>query len=232
MSDDPGNRAWDVEFDTSRPFFYENGYFLTAPADRIRKLIVHHEFFRRSVDVPGDIVECGVFKGASFARFLKFRGMYGQDDAKKAYGFDIFGTFPAPPGRQRERDGGLRDNFVKTAGAESIAPELLLKFLDATGSNANVEFVAGDVCVTVPRFLRERPDLRISFINLDVDYYEPTLTCLSAFWNHISPGGIVVIDDYNDFAGATEAVDEFVKDKSAVVESYLGDKCPYAVRKP
>ena len=43
-----------------------------------------------TMDVPGAIVECGVFKGTSLARFAMFRELFGNTFSKKIIGFDIF----------------------------------------------------------------------------------------------------------------------------------------------
>lgn len=44
---------------------YENGYYLTSTVDKISKFVTHLELFRKSSGLAGDIVECGVFRGAS-----------------------------------------------------------------------------------------------------------------------------------------------------------------------
>ena len=73
-------------------FLYENAFYLTAHKERIEKFISHYELFKLSKEVRGDIVECGVFKGASLSRFIKFRDIFKLD--KKIIGFDTFASFP------------------------------------------------------------------------------------------------------------------------------------------
>ena len=51
--------------------------------------------FKKSIEVPGDIVECGVFKGTSFLLFCKFLKIYDSNSIKKIVGFDTFGKFPS-----------------------------------------------------------------------------------------------------------------------------------------
>ena len=65
-----------VDIDFSKAFEYENGFYLTAPVDRISKFATHLELFRRVSGLAGDIVECGVFKGASLSRLIKFRALF------------------------------------------------------------------------------------------------------------------------------------------------------------
>ena len=40
-----------------------NDLMMSADVERLRKVLAREELFRMTLDVPGDIVECGVFKG-------------------------------------------------------------------------------------------------------------------------------------------------------------------------
>ena len=48
-----------------------NTLLLGADVERIRKIIARYELFRMTLDVPGDIVECGVLKGSSLMLFFE-----------------------------------------------------------------------------------------------------------------------------------------------------------------
>ncbi len=62
----------------------------------------------------------------------------------------------------------------------------------------------------MPKYFKDNPCTKISFLHLDMDVYEPTLFALEQCWDRIVNGGIVMIDDYNAVFGATKAVDEFL----------------------
>src|SRR2546429_267719 len=99
--------------DFSRSWEFENNYYLTCDASRIGKALAHYELFKRTAACHGAIVECGVFKGASLARFAAFRDLLAP--AKQIVGFDIFGAFPdtgSDPGKQE------LDAFTREAGSE------------------------------------------------------------------------------------------------------------------
>src|SRR5690606_37626477 len=66
----------------------------------------------------------------------------------------------------------------------------------------------------------------IAVLRLDVDFYSSTLECLEAFWPAVVPGGIVIIDDYDVFAGCTRAVHEHLSTvgaSEAIRRSAVGD---------
>ena len=71
----------------------ENLFYLNSKTSRLAKFIYHYEIYKKIVDIPGDILEFGVFKGASFSRFLSFRKILENEDSRKIIGFDDFGTF-------------------------------------------------------------------------------------------------------------------------------------------
>mgnify|MGYP000553970990 CR=1 FL=1 len=43
-----------------------NNYFLSSDIFRLKKFLVKHNLFQKVVNVPGNIVELGVFKGVGF----------------------------------------------------------------------------------------------------------------------------------------------------------------------
>jgi hypothetical protein len=57
-------------------------------------LIYHYEIYKKIVSLPGDVVECGVFKGSSLIRFLTFREILENYNSRKIYGFDVLENFP------------------------------------------------------------------------------------------------------------------------------------------
>ena len=64
----------------------------------------------------------------------------------------------------------------------------------------------GKVEDTIPGTI---PD-RIALLRLDTDWYESTRHELVNLWPRLSPGGVLIVDDYGTWAGARKAVDEFL----------------------
>ena len=61
-------------------FDYETSFNLTTNESRLGKLLVHFEVMKITNKIPGDLVECGVFKGTSLVRFSLYRNMLGGKD--------------------------------------------------------------------------------------------------------------------------------------------------------
>ena len=192
--------------DFDKAFDYENDFYLSCPVSRISKLVSHLDLFRLASEVPGEIVECGVFKGVSLARWVKFRDLLLNAFSKKIVAFDTFGQFPEP---SYEPDRRVWENFVQNAGEQSISIGEMHELLARLGLDQNLELVAGDICQTVPAFVKQNPQMKISLLNLDVDTYEPTRVCLESLYPLMSLGGIMILDDYGVFPGANKAIDDF-----------------------
>ena len=203
--------------DPNKAFEYENKFYFSCESTRMAKWAAHYELFQRVRELPGAFVECGVFKGVSFLRFAMLRSIFGNEMSMKMIGFDVFGQFPDS---ELADDQKYIDKFVAEAGSQSIAQDQLMQLLQLKGIDKNVDLVKGDICQTVPEYLKKEPSLRISLLNLDVDIYAPSVTILECLWPRIVKGGVLILDDYGKFTGETNAVDEFFKGKDVSIKKF------------
>ncbi|XP_072035106.1 8-demethyl-8-(2,3-dimethoxy-alpha-L-rhamnosyl)-tetracenomycin-C 4'-O-methyltransferase-like [Amphiura filiformis] len=178
---------------------------------RLRKLLARHELFKMSLEIPGDIVECGVFKGTGLMQFLKLRQIYIPNSIKKVIGFDLFHTQPELSGN----DDTQMNQLFKDAQFTGIDPEELRKAAEAiTGNSDSVELIAGDVTKTCQEYATSRPGFRISFLHMDLDVEIPTLKSLEALWPKVCKGGVIVFDEYAISRWSeSNAIDKFLEDK-------------------
>ena len=193
----------------------ENVFYLRSHPSRLAKLLAHYELYSRIVNLPGAIVECGVYKGASLCRFATFRSLLENNHSRKIYGFDAFGAFPTE-GLASSADQSFVESF-EAAGGEGISVQDLEAAL-AAKEVSNFELHAGNVFDSVPAFLEKQPHLRIAMLHLDLDVYEPTKACLDLFLPHMARGGLIVFDDYNSVEGATRAADELCQAEGFEIE--------------
>lgn len=196
---------------------YENNFYLSCDPSRISKILAHYELFKMALPLPGAIVECGVFKGASLSRFAMFRELFGHPSTKKIIGFDIFGRFPQ---MDYDEDKPYLQHFIDLAGEESISKDQLVEVLTIKGVNKNVELVKGNILKTVPDYVKFHPELKISLLNLDTDVYEPAVTILEELYPRLVKGGILILDDYGVFPGETKAVDDYFQGKDYKIHKF------------
>lgn len=208
-------------------FYYENNFYLSCDSSRIGKFMAHYELFKMSIDKPGSIIECGVFKGISLIRFATFRNLLNKK-SKKIIGFDMFGRFPET---KFVRDQKLRKKFIKDAGINGISKKQLLQTLKRKKLDEKIELIQGDVTKTIPKYIEKNPKLKISFLNLDTDIYEPAVTILEYLYPKIVKGGILLLDDYGVFPGETKAVDEYFAKNNIKINKFSFSKTPHYIIK-
>ncbi len=212
-----------------KAFEYENNFYLSCDITRISKILSHYEIYKMIKEVPGEIIECGVFKGASYLRFAMFREIFGNPFSKKIIGFDTFSKFPETTFQD---DNKARNKFINSAGSDSISKEQLLKILDNKGLNKHVDLIEGDITETIPSYVKANPELKISLLNLDTDIYEPAVTILEHLYPKITKGGILMLDDYGTHPGETKAVDEYFKNKTVEIKKFSFAMTPCYIIKP
>ncbi len=190
----------------------------------LKKFLAHYEFFRRTIELPGDIIELGVYRGASlmsWANFLEVRCM--GDRHKQVFGFDNFAGFTS----FHEKDGVPDAKFGKTLSGfdggtfEEILGDALSIFDQDRfiPYKPRVVLVKGNIEQTVPQFVKDNPGLRISLIHFDCDLYLPTKIALETFWPLVVRGGVVLFDEYGirPWEGESNAVDEYFADKNVKI---------------
>ena len=214
--------------DQSKKWDYENGFYLTCETNRIGKFLNHLEIYKKILDLPGDILEFGVYKGTSLVRLLSFRNLLESENSRKVFGFDIFGKFPDTLELESDREFVQR---FENAGGYGISKSELEFHLKNKGIG-NYELIEGDIMKTVPRYLANNPSKKIALLHIDVDVYEPTKMILENLWDKVVKGGIVMLDDYGTVEGETKAVDEFFADKNIAIHKPGFNHIPSYIIKP
>ena len=195
----------------------------------LKKFLSHYELFRKTIDLPGDILELGVYRGTtlmSWANFLEIRNM--GDRQKQVFGFDHFEGFQTLNAKD-----GLKGNGKEEGGFDSsVFEEILMDAISIFDRDRfipykpRIKIIKGDICKTLPKFVKETPGLRLSLLHFDCDLYEPTITALKSLWDIVVPGGIVLFDEYGirPWEGESKAVDEFFSDKNVQIKRF--EWCP------
>jgi hypothetical protein len=150
--------------------------------------------------IPGDFVECGVFKGGAIMMVAETLLRHGITD-KKIYLFDTFYGFTG----RTEFDItylGQEEGLFTTQNFRRGTEDNLRK-IDYPFDNYII--VEGDVEKTIPDII---PD-KIALLRLDTDTYTTTLCELTHLYPKLVQGGVLIVDDYGWCKGARKAVDEY-----------------------
>tara|TARA_B100001094_G_scaffold270656_1_gene275607 strand:- start:34359 stop:35054 length:696 start_codon:yes stop_codon:yes gene_type:complete len=212
-----------------------NGFILSADTKVFGKLLARTLLVDQVKDLPGDIVECGVFKGTGMLTFLKIKRFLCPNSGKKVVGFDFFNSdklVESLSGIDKEAMGTLFDK--RGYKHEDNQAQLFGEFVKSCGfEDHEFELVAGDITKTAYEYAKERPGFRISLLYIDLDLDIPTYETLNALWDRVVKGGIVVFDEYAFHKWSESAgVDRFFADKDIQLKT-LNYICPtaYVVKK-
>jgi O-methyltransferase len=168
-------------------------------------------------DVPGDFAECGVWRGGSVLAMLLTLQELGADD-RDVHLFDTFEgmTEPTehdvspidPPALEtwRAAHGTDQRAWNEVFGPAAFDEDSVRATLLATGyPPARLHLVRGRVEDTLPAAVPKR----LALLRLDTDWYESTRHELEHLYPILSPGGVLILDDYGHWEGSRRAVDEY-----------------------
>lgn len=163
-------------------------------------------------NIPGDVVECGVWRGGSMHAVARVLDQLG-DHSRELYLFDTFEGMPPPTEADVRWDGAPAERLLETSGRRAAVwaiaslDDVKAGFATVPYPADRIHYVQGRVEDTIPHELPER----IAILRLDTDWYESTAHELAHAYERLVPGGVLIIDDYGHWAGSRKATDEFVE---------------------
>ena len=157
------------------------------------------QLLRLTLHLPGDVAECGAYRGATAYLMCRAHAKTGRT----VHLFDSFEGLSQPD---------PRDGTYWKPGALRSAEEVLRKNLETF---TNFEVHKG----WIPSRFGAVAERKFSFLHIDVDLYQPTHDTLAFFYERLTPGAIVLMDDYgfHTCPGAKKAADEFFADKPELI---------------
>jgi hypothetical protein len=174
------------------------------------RFLAHYELFKKIIDVPGSIVELGIYKGASFFTWTKLLESFCPGDRHRfVYGFDHFKGLVS---YSKEDHQHPQENPIYSYNENSIRE--LVEFHNEDMMIPGVvrcKVIGGDILESIPRFVSENPGLRISLLHFDADLYEPTKCALEHLYPLVAKGGVVCLDVYclESWPGESRAAEEY-----------------------
>jgi hypothetical protein len=163
--------------------------------------------------IPGDIVECGVWRGG-ITQLAALTMIHLEDTSRKIYLYDTFEGMPKPEDEDLDWDGNRALDTWRTItlkgekwgfGGDINSVNQLM--LSTKYPKEKIIITKGKVENTIPNVIPKK----ISLLRLDTDFYKSTLHELNHLFPILVLGGILVIDDYGYYLGSRKATDEYFK---------------------
>lgn len=201
---DPVARA---TIETALPYTMTSAERLASLCEAVRYIVAS--------GIPGDMVECGVWRGGSMMAIAKTLLQAG-DSSRGLYLFDTFEGMPPPTPLDVTADGENAAALMqkqKRGDPRSVWCVASLtdvqRTMELTGYPPElIHYVKGKVEETIP----SAAPSQISVLRLDTDWYESTRHELEHLYHRLSVGGVLILDDYGHWAGARKAVDDYIRE--------------------
>ena len=215
-----GKNYFDYDFETDETFkaIFREG--VRRSGSTHNPEVVHQrmyntvQFLKHTMDVDGDVAECGAFRGLSSFLFCNYIGL--AIPHFEGEGYHIFDSFlglsdPKPEDVISSSLYGEIGTYREGRGAFHGALEVVKNTLS---DYPLIEFHPG----WIPESLVGIPERQYRFVHLDLDLYEPIKGAIEYFYPRMSQGGAIVIDEYAvpRWPGAKKAVDEFCDQRGLV----------------
>lgn len=206
-----------ASFDAYNAFLWE------GQNDRYTKILSRYELFRQVIELPGDIVECGVYKGHGLLFWARLIQIFNPMSQRRVIGFDTFEGVPDTVKGESDRlHGRAFTNYSEVPGLVQDQAETL-------GLGGRIEVVKGDATVSIAEFAAARPGFRVALLNIDFDVYEPCKAALEALIDRMVPGGIIMFDEYAVHQwGESNAADEVLRPRGLTLKAVPWSMSPTA----
>ncbi len=171
--------------------------------------------------LAGIFIEAGCALGGSTALIACRKSM-----SRHMFVYDVFGIIP-PPTELDTKD--VHDRYAtiisgqskgingdKYYGYQVDLYETVIRNLSLFGVDCEEQSIRLIKGLIEDTMVIDQP---VAFAHIDVDWYEPVMTCMKRIWPLLVPGGSIILDDYHDWGGCRNAVDNFLQSV----------ECPYVL---
>lgn len=153
-------------------------------------------------DIPGDLIETGVWRGGATILMRGILKAYG-DQERVVWLADSFEGLPLPDPHRYPADAG--DPHHRFTGLQVGVEQVKHNFQRYGLLDDRVQFLVGWFEDTLPN----APIERLSVLRLDGDMYSSTMQAISALYPKLSAGGFCIVDDYGNVPGCKRAIHDY-----------------------
>ena len=168
-------------------------------------------------NIPGDYVECGVWKGGN-SMMIVLTLLKNNCTDKKIFLYDTYEGMSKPSINDEDNSNkNILSRYEKNENDKSGSnwnrseiEEAKVNLYSTGYPKKNLIFVKGKVEDTIPKTVPQK----IAFLRLDTDFYESTKHELKHLYPILENKGVLIIDDYGHFQGCRKAVDEYFEENN------------------
>lgn len=182
------------------------------------KPVAHIELFKQVVHLPGCVIKCGISTEEGLGRLGSLKQYQTTKDKQAIIAFEKPGEYIIPTST--------------SAGSKTPTTAFITehqKLLMKKAEQEEVQFVPGHIDDTITDFLISNPELRICYLNIDLDSYEMALTALEFLFPRLVEGGVMILDNYFRMQGEYRAVKHYFYGQSRKLDSFSSYRGPHFI---
>lgn len=200
----------------------------TAESNFSGRLIAHYELYKRISYLKGTVVKCGISAKEGLTRLALFQSLINSKSSGDIQQVIAFEKVTRELYAESE-NGQVKLEYKNPDNASEVA--VIKELLSQEGFRQKMNFYSGNLGDSIPGYLMEHPELKISFLNIDLDDYEAAFTALQFFYPRVMHGGLIVFDNYYKQDYDFRAVNDFFATEKIIINNFSINKGPhYLVR--
>jgi hypothetical protein len=153
----------------------------------IGRYLALYEAYKMALPYAGHVAEAGIYKGTCSLLFAKLVRLFEPESLTLVHGFDWF---------QGARAEGEEARLV-APGAYAASAAFVRRLVEVQGLDDILRVHDLDLAHDLPAFFARHPHLQFKLVFLDCGYYDVVKACITAFWPRLTPGGVLVLDNFN-----------------------------------
>ena len=192
----------------------------------LARFITLYEVYMKTINISGDILDVGTWKGFSFFTFAKLIKIFEPYSATQVHCIDWFDGM-----KKSEKD------LVKLTGSsnkyDECSEEMINNLLNLQGLEGVGRVNNLNIITDLEGWCRERPWHRFKLIFLDCGIEEVLESSFKNLWDRLVPGGILLLDHFNSSASPSESnfVSKYCKNCEVKQISFSRSPSGYIIKK-
>lgn len=161
----------------------------------IGRFLALYEAYKIALPYAGHIAEAGMYLGSGTIFFAKLTRLFEPESLTLVLGFDWF----------RGAQGSGDEAHLVQKGAYGESADRVRELVRVQGLDDVVRVNDLNLATELPAFFETHPHLQFKLVFLDCGYYDVVRSCINEFWPRLTPGGVLLLDNFNHETAPGEA---------------------------
>ncbi|MCZ2223994.1 MAG: TylF/MycF family methyltransferase [Chitinophagales bacterium] len=175
------------------------------------RLLSHYELYKLVKNLNGSIVKCGINNDESFRYFSFFKKINSYNPNQSLIAFEK----STPILETTIVD---KEERLSVKNKEELAQTQ--KSLYQQSKEENIEFISGELSTSLPKYLIDNPELKISLLVVDLDNYDHTITTMQYLYPRIINKGVLIINNYYKKEAENKAIQDYFNNQNVIIRYF------------